>query len=319
MMPRSLAMMALALSVTGCATGDDSPMFTGSVTPVAPALISDVSPEYAVAYLPRVAGRVESVRQSSKPDHIFQTVLYPNSGYGDGENKLSVSIAPPSSGASYYQAPSRREIINEMRTELPGVAMQVSTAVGQNLQGQFGYAIGQRATGGSCIFAWQTATDVSRTDNVGVGRLMRNRYAAKVRLRYCHLTMSEQGLVSLMSGMRVREISASTVEMLRFAEGSGVAVQPSYVAEPVKSRSEAKPVAVATKRVRKPVTEKVSTPVNNAPRVLKPGELASYAGAQAQSPVVVKATTVPDDMVSVPDIPMPGRLTSITENSPIED
>ncbi|WP_412050155.1 cellulose biosynthesis protein BcsN [Hoeflea sp. Naph1] len=319
MMPRSLAMMALALSVTGCATGEDSSMFTGSIKPVAPTLISDVSPEYAAAYLPRVAGRVESVRQSSKPDHIFQTVLYPNAGYGDGENKLSVSIAPPSSGTSYYQAPSRREIISEMRTELPGVAMQISTAIGQNLQGPFGYAIGQRATGGSCIFAWQTATDVSRTDKVGVGRLMRNRYAAKVRLRYCHPTMSEDGLVALMSAMRVREISASTVEMLRFAEGSGVAVQPSYAAVTVQARPKASPVKVTVKRVRKPVSEEVASPASNAPRILKPGELAGYAGAQAKSPVVNKASTEPDDMVSVPAIPMPGRIISLTDNSPIED
>lgn len=107
MTSRFMAMMALALSVSGCATGDDPTLVTGSIRPEAPALIADVAPDYAAAYLPQVAGRMEAVRQSSKPDHVFQTILYPNAGYEAGENSLSVSIAPPSSDRSYRQAPTR--------------------------------------------------------------------------------------------------------------------------------------------------------------------------------------------------------------------
>ena len=312
MMPRLLSVVALAFTASACTTGDDSSMLTNSIKPVAPSLISDVSPEYAAAYLPRVAGQVNSVRQSSKPDHIFQTVIYPNPGYGDGENKLSVSIAPPSSGSSYFQAPTRREIISEMRSELPGVAMQMSTAIGQNLHGPFGYATGPLASGGTCIFAWQTAKDVSRSDQVGVGKLMRDRYAAKIRLRYCHPTMAEAGLVSLMSGLRIREMSAATVEMLRFAEGSGVTAQPAYAQAPVQSAPAAKPVRAVVKRVRKPVVEEVAMPVRNAPRVLKPGEVTGFPGARAKLPVAVAKTApklaTPSPTYKSPAIPLPGEL-----------
>ncbi|MCY0151615.1 hypothetical protein OEG86_04475 [Hoeflea alexandrii] len=82
MMPRFMAMMALAFSVSGCATGDDpAVLYTGSIKPVGPPLIADVSPDYAAAYLPPVAGRVEAVRQSSRPDQIDQSILYSNAGY----------------------------------------------------------------------------------------------------------------------------------------------------------------------------------------------------------------------------------------------
>lgn len=309
MMPRLLAMMALALAVTGCATGDDPALLTGSIAPVAPSLIADVSPDYAAAYLPRVAGRVEAVRQSSRPDHIFQTVLYPNPGYGDGENELKVSIAPPSSGPSYFQAPSERQVMSEMRSALPGVGMRISSAIGRNPHGPFGYATGELAGGGACIFAWQTAGEIGRADQAGFGRLRRTQYAAKVRLRYCHPDMNEAALVSLMSGLRIREVSATTIEMLRFAEGSGVAAQPGYASARVQARPVAEPVTVAARPERKPVAQDIEVPLRNAPRVLKPGELAGYADAQTVSPVVlVEAASDARAIGAAPAIPLPGEL-----------
>jgi hypothetical protein len=153
MMPRLMAMMALVASVSGCATGDDPDLFTSSIKPEAPTLSADVSPEFAVAYLPQVAGRVEAVRQTSRTDQVFQTVLYPNPGYGVGENRLTVAIAPPGTDKSFYQAPTQRQIINEMRAALPGVPMQITSAAGQNLQGPFGYAIGETAKTGQIVFS----------------------------------------------------------------------------------------------------------------------------------------------------------------------
>lgn len=305
MTPRLLVMMALAFSAAGCTTGIDPNLVTSSIAPVAPTMIADVSPDYAAAYLPRIAGQVKSVRQSSKPDHIFQTVIYPDPGYGEGENKLSVSIAPPSSGTSYFQAPTQRQIATEMKAGLPGVPMQISTAIGQNLHGRFGYALGKLSSGGSCIFAWQTAKDVARTDQVGVGKLMRDRYAAKIRLRYCHPTISEGGLVSLMSGMRIREISSTTLEMLRFAEGSGVPAQTGYAAEKVHSQPVRKSTKTAIKSVKKTGIDHASISPRNAPRVLKPGELTNSTVAQKKLPAVV--TEVASKARS-PDIPLPGDV-----------
>lgn len=328
MMPRMMAMMALALTVSGCATGDDPELLTGSTKPLAPTLEADVPSEYAAAYLPRIAGRVEGVRQSSRPNQIFQTVLYPNLGYGGGENRLTVSIAPPSSGSSYFQAPTQREIVSEMRKALPGAAMAIANATGQNMHGLFGYAIGSAGKGGTCIFAWQTAREVSREPSTGFERLKRSRYAAKIRLRYCHPTMTEASLVSLMAGLRIREISPTTLEMLRFAEGAGVAARPSYgltqqaVVKP-------RPFATKHKRVTRPAPvaragAETTALLPAAPRVLKPGELAAYKNAQRAVPLTPEAVVAkpapalpgatqadaPDLQVKLkaPAIPLPGDL-----------
>jgi hypothetical protein len=326
MKPRFMAMMALALTVSGCATRDDPVLFTGSIKPDAPTLEADVSPEYAAAYLPQVAGRVEAVRQSSSPGRIFQTVLYPNQGYGGGENHLTVSIAPPSADSSYFQAPTRRQITNEMRSVLPGVAMRITSVAGQNLHGPFGYAIGAGGNSGTCVFAWQTAKQIGRTPGTGLGRLAPSRYAAKVRLRYCHPTMTESSLVSLMAGLRIREVSPTTIEMLRFAEGTGVTArsiqivrQPALVDNgPVASK--ATQAVKAKPKPKQPAV--VAAPLPNTPRVLKPGELAAYKKAQKAlpatpdlaaaktTPMLPASTTPPVIPVSVktPAIPLPGDL-----------
>lgn len=326
MMPRLMAMMALVASLSACTTGDDPDLFTGSIKPQAPTLSADVSPEFAVAYLPQVAGRVEAVRQTSQTDQIFQTVLYPNPGYGVGENRLTVAIAPPGTNQSFYQAPTQRQIINEMRAALPGVPMQINSSAGQNLQGPFGYAIGRTTDGANCIFAWQTAREISRAPATGLGLLGRKSYAAKIRLRYCHPTMGEASLSSLMAGLRIREVTPTTVEMLRFAEGTGVAARPAYAAqEPsvIQARPVAlKPASDPVVRVKSslPETAKVAAPVRNAPRVLKPAELAGYANAQTGGSPVLKpasaaatALETPGKPVSVrvveaPAIPLPGDL-----------
>lgn len=301
MMLRLPAMMALAFSVSGCATGDDPVLYTGSIKPVAPTLIADVAPDYAAAYLPQVAGRMEAVRQSSKPDHIFQTILYPNSGYRDGENALTVSIAPRSSSSSYFTAPSERQIVSEMRSVLPGVAMRIATTPGANLHGPFGYAISAGSDSGACIYAWQTASDIGGTGQTGFRRFTSTHYAAKIRLRYCHPTMTEASLVSLMAGLRIREVSESTMEMLRFSEGTGIASRPTFAAEqpaPAKVTASNRP-APARQKPETSASADPAVPVRNAPRVLKPGELAGYAAAQVKSPVVAPVET-PTAAVRVP-------------------
>jgi hypothetical protein len=306
---RIMAMMALALSVAGCATGDDPTLVTGSIRPEAPALIADVAPDYAAAYLPQMAGRIEAVRQSSKPGHVFQTILYPSPGYEAGENTLSVSIAPPSSDPSYRQAPSGNEIMAEIRAALPGAAMAIAAAPGQNLQGPFGYATGPSADGGACIFAWQITKDISRSDQAGFGKLARSRHAAKIRLRYCHPSMSETGLVSMMSGLRVREISDATIEMLRFAEGSGVPSRAGYASGSPRQQPAATPVKHVTNSISRPVVVDEESPVRNATKVLKPGELQAYTGAVPDKPVTVAAAGSSAALKrKSPVVPLPGDL-----------
>ncbi|MGJ8572121.1 MAG: cellulose biosynthesis protein BcsN [Hoeflea sp.] len=307
MIMRFMTIAAFALSTSGCATGVDTTMYTGSVKPVAPTLIADVAPEYAAAYLPQVAGGIKAVRQSSKPEQVFQTILYPNPGYQAGENSLSVSIAPPSSGKSYYQAPSQREIANEMRIALPGIAMTIASVPGENLQGPFGYAIGRASGGDSCIFGWQIAEDISRSDQVGFSKLASKRYAAKLRLRYCHPSLSEAALVSLMSGLKVREVSATTFEMLRFAEGSGVSARPATPGVVVSARPVAKTVKTVARSAAKPAVASVERSVGNAPKVFKPSELQVYAGVQPDiAGMVPKGPSSLTVKRQAPTVPLPG-------------
>ena len=307
MVLRFTAVMAIAVSASGCTTGIDPAITTGSVKPVAPTLIADVAPNYAAAYLPQIAGGIAAVRQSSKPERVSQTILYPNPGYEVGENSLSVSIAPPSSGKSYYQAPTRREIAHEMRAVLPGITMAIAPAPGENLQGPFGYAIGRTADGGSCIFGWQIAKNISRSDQMGFGRLARPRYAAKLRLRYCHPSLGETALVSLMSGLKVREVSATTLEMLRFAEGSGARSRPATPRAVVSARPVAPPVKTVAKAAIKTAAATGGSPLRDAPRVLKPSELQVYARARSDASVLApKAQSSLAVKRRSPIVPMPG-------------
>jgi len=316
MMPRIMAMMALALSVSGCATGDDPVLYTGSIKPVGPPLIADVSPDYAAVYLPPVAGRVEAVRQSSKPDQIDQSILYSNAGYLAGENELKVSIAPASSANAYTRAPTQRQIINEIRTALPGVKLQISPSIGRNSLGPFGYASGPASAGRSCIFAWQNVADISggARKRKGFGLLTGSRYAARIRLRYCHPEMNEAALVALMSGLRLREISAGTIEMLRFAEGSAVTGRPGYgmsMTEPAKViETTVTSARTGSKRVSSEKTpSKRLGPVPGAPRVIMPAELAGYSAAQATKPVnAVKNAVTTATSSSAPLVPLPASL-----------
>ena len=138
----------------------------------------------------------------------------------------------------------------------------------------------------------------------GFGRLSSKRYAAKVRLRYCHPSLSEAALVSLMSGLKVREMTAATVEMLRFAEGSGVPARAVNVAAAEPVRAAAKPIKTVAKAVRKPVAKAIESPVGKAPKVFKPSELQAGSSVQpetsASAPEASSGSTVKRKPLTVP-------------------
>ena len=279
-----------ALALAGCSsTGHDSSLITGSTRPVvAPSLVADVAPHYAAAFLPTVAGGVEGIRQTSGPERIDQTIVYPNRDYGAGENVVQISIARPSAGVAYYQAPSLRELQADMRRALPGTALNVNTAPGENLYGVFGYALGRSEAEGNCIYGWQTIKDVSRGDATGMSRFYASRYAARVRVRFCDRTMSEDALVSLMRGLRVREVTASTLEMLRFAEGSGTAERQTPAAAPIREAGFA-PVVTdsAPQGLRRPDQGRIA-----------PDPVMQASGAVVEGPAVEPAFRAPRSAIT---------------------
>ena len=60
-----LILVLLPLLAAGCTAVHDPFLETGAIRPDAPSIATEVSPEFAAAYLPSISGRIESVRQTA--------------------------------------------------------------------------------------------------------------------------------------------------------------------------------------------------------------------------------------------------------------
>lgn len=299
-MKKLIIALALTLPLSACSLTTDKSLLTSSTRAIAPTLASEVDPNYAVAYLPSVAGPITSVRQTSGNNRVHQTILYPNYGYGGGENQIIVDVAQTSSSKVYYQAPTRREIVSEMKRFFPTMKMTIDQNPGENLHGIYGYAYGKSKVDGNCIYAWQVIRNVTRKDLVDFQRILQPKYASKVRLRYCHPTKTTEQLLVLMDGFRVKEVTSSSLEILRFAEGAGYSKPVIQRVEPVIAKQ---PIKVKTKSKVK-TTKREAVVVPEGPRVLLPTEL------DGSAPVIKKKTTikVAETFVvdpNAPKIPLP--------------
>lgn len=279
-MLKKILKITLLLPLAACSMISDrslvtnSTSLTGSTKAIGPSLASEIDPNYAVAYLPSIAGPILSVRQKSGNNRVHQTVLYPNEGYGGGENQIIVDVAQSGGNKEYYRAPTRRKLLGEIKRFFPTMAMTIDEVPGENLHGIYGYAHGTSKVDGNCIYAWQVVTKVTRKDLNDFQRFLQPKYSAKIRVRYCHPTKTKQQLLVMMNGLRVKEVIGSTMEMLRFAEGAGyvnqrqVLVQPIVQAEPVR----VKKVSTPKRRiVKKQVQAAVTVP--DGPRVMLPSEV----------------------------------------------
>lgn len=291
--------LALMLPLTACSMTTDKSIVTSSTKAIAPTLASEVDPIYAVAYLPSIAGPISSVRQSSGNNRVHQTVLYPNFGYGGGENQIIVDVAQTSSNKVYYQAPTRREILGEMKRFFPTMNMAIDQNPRENLHGIYGYAYGKSKIDGNCIYAWQVIKNVTRKDLVDLQRLLQPKYASKVRVRYCHPTKTTDQLLVLMDGFRVKEVASSSLEILRFAEGAGYAKPAPVLAQPVIA---ATPVRVKTRPKVKSIKRQAET-VPKGPRVLLPTELDGSSPIRKKQKIKVAENFVVDP--NAPKIPLP--------------
>ncbi len=237
-----LASGLLAILLAGCSTVEPDPFLTASVaTPQAPSIASEVAPGYAVAMLPMTAGGIRTVRQTVRKDYVQQTIVYGNTERGFGENVITVEVGRPDLDSAYLRAPSRREITAEMRAAVPGLPMQIRSLSGENLQGPYGYATAAYGASGACLYGWQYVKPGS-ANPLSAMATGKHPYRLQVRVRFCHPSMSEDRIGTLMDGLRVRPVSSETMSMLEFASGSGAmaAVQP--LAEPLVEPEKPKPV-----------------------------------------------------------------------------
>lgn len=260
---------AFAFLAAGCTAVPDPFLETGAIRPDAPPISTEVSPDFAAAYLPSISGRIESVRQTARDGFFEQAIVYSNATASAGENLLTVRVGTPSEGAAFLRAPTRRAILAEMRQALPGVAMAINPAMGENVHGVYGYATGPLGASGSCLYAWQFAKRVSPLKETAMGRLETGNYSAQVRLRFCHPAMPEDRIATLMSGMRLKPVTRDTFALLQYAGGTGYARRtPVVIAEESAQprRTPKRRVAVEEKRAEEPAV------IRNAVRVPLPGE-----------------------------------------------
>lgn len=277
---RWLILAALPLLAAGCTAVPDPFLETGAIRPDAPPISTEVAPEFAAAYLPAISGRIESVRQTARDGFFEQAIVYSNATASAGENLLTVRVGTPSEGVAFLRAPTRRAILAEMRQALPGVAMAINPAMGENVHGVYGYATGSLGASGSCLYAWQFAKRVSPVKETAMGRFETGTYAAQVRLRFCHPTMPEERIATLMGGMRLKPVTRDTFALLQYAGGSGYArsAQPAVIVE-----DEAEPRRTPKRRVveEKPAEEPAI--IRNAVRVPLPGETVEKKAAASET------------------------------------
>ena len=297
-----LILILLPLLAAGCTAVHDPFLETGAIRPDAPSIATEVSPEFAAAYLPSISGRIESVRQTVREGFFEQAIVYSNATASAGENVLTVRVGTPSEGAAFLRAPTRRAVMAEMRQALPGVAMKINAAAGENMHGVYGYATGPLGPSGSCLYAWQFAKRVSPLKETALGRLETGAYSAQVRLRFCHPTMPEDRIAALMGGMRLKPVTRNTFAMLHYAGGSGYArsAQPVLAgADPVvltddgtePRRTPKRRVAVEEKRAEEPAV------IRNAVRVPLPGEMVEQTAVVSE----MKKTPAKSALVPLPE------------------
>lgn len=301
---RWLLLVALPFLAAGCTAVHDPFLETGSIRPDAPPLSTEVSPEFAAAYLPSISGRIESVRQTARDDFFEQAIVYSNATASAGENVLTVRVGTPAKGAAFLRAPTRRAILSEMRQALPGVAMTINAAAGQNTHGIYGYATGPLGTSGSCLYAWQFAKRTTPLGETVASRMKTGNYSAQVRLRFCHPTMSEDRIAMLMAGMRMKPVTADTFGILSYAAGSGA-----MRSQPVLARAE--PMAMLEEDVEprrtpkhRSVEKRAEEPavIRNAVRVPLPGETQEKRKVVAsEKPVKEEAAEAKGALVPLPE------------------
>lgn len=242
-----LPFLLLSTLASCTSVAPDPYLTTQAVAPEAAPAITDVSADFAAAYLPTYAGGIQSVRQSVANNSLHQEIVYANQTAFSGENVLTVDIGPPEDG-QFLRPPSQWQVKNEMRSALPGINAAISPVIGDNVAGAFGYATANVGKG-SCIYAWQYIKQVTPRDSTGFAKFTRRHLAATVRLRYCHPSIPADRIHVLMDGLQIKDMNSQTIDMLRFAAGTASVAQPQAVvtAEPVvRKRRAVKQAAAAT-------------------------------------------------------------------------
>jgi hypothetical protein len=213
-MMKPLAVIGFSLIIAGCnmpsrdafvARSDSSAPIQSYVLgqPEAPV------PAEAMLLLPPEAGGVLRIRERHFRNGTRQEIVL--AGGTSGENILEVSFRTAGGdnaprGELQIGKPSQRGIATEAQARFQGVRMHVVTRPMSNVFGPFGLAIGRRANGERCVFAWQWIEDLRGSANGSRSplalMLSGGAMPASVRVRICRANMSLDEMAGLMEGLR---------------------------------------------------------------------------------------------------------------------
>jgi len=299
--------LGLLLALASCTSVATDPyLTTQAVSPDVAPSVTDVSADFAAAYLPSFAGAIQSVRQTVANNSLHQEIVYANQTSLPGENVLIVDIGAPEN-ATFLRPPSEWRVKNDMRQALPGIVMTVSPIIADNASGTYGYATATTGQG-ACLYAWQYVKQVTPADSTGFAKLTRRHLAAAIRLRYCHPSIAADRIHVLMDGLKLKDMNSQTIDMLRFAAGTAHVGQPPAVvtAEPIVRRPKVvrhtassdedwrQPQQTSTKTVSNPsfIDNAASVPLPESDTTQPVTESADDAMSQDQTKID-HATTVP--------------------------
>lgn len=221
-----LVMSGLGLALAGCNAPARDAAFVAradSVVPVQTFALGQPDapvPSEAMLLLPPEAGGVLRVRERHFRNGTRQEIIL--AGGTSGENVLDVSLRTSGGdnaprGDLQIGKPSQRGVAAEAQARFPGVKMHAVTRPMSNAFGPFGLAIGRRANGERCVFAWQWIDDLRSSANGSrsplASMLSGGAAPASVRVRMCRTNMTLDEMASFME--ELRPVPAAVHHLLR--------------------------------------------------------------------------------------------------------
>jgi len=281
--PLFAATLALTPLLAGCSNGGGLAGLTAVTLhePASPPLARAVAPEAALAALPREAGAVVSVVETRRTDGVDQKITLVGDPASRGDNEIDVSARRRSRDRTIERI-DEAMIRDEMAERLPGIAMTITPRVVVSGSGPVGVATG-RSGSLACLYAWSNGADTSRAGITAraLGIDGPESDELRVRVRLCRQGASEESLVALAEGLRLRPgaggIAASSAPGARALGGDALetagyggsaaalpAAVPAVVAETVvpahPSRTPPPRLAAPAKPATAPATAAASAP-----------------------------------------------------------
>jgi len=191
-----LTFMAVALAgvLSGCA-GDLMPYGSS---------VRNLMPEEAVVMPPPGGPAIVSVLEHQYSNAIDQRILLATKARTPGQNYINATFfgtrnySPMNGERLSYSSVTDRDVAEEMRAEIPGVAMKLSPYYVQNNYGPFGYAFGEGRGSDLCMYGWQQI----RPDRGGLAAFGQTG-TIQIRVRFCESGASEDDLLGIMYGYTI--------------------------------------------------------------------------------------------------------------------